>query len=156
MKKLVLILSLVFTAGLLVAGQALGAGPAGHYLLAQNGNGVAIHPGQMENPTAAVPLNEEQVRHMQQILKDNGYEVGEEDGTIGPQTTNAIEEFQGAQGLTVNGVPNQETLRALSPSSETQEYFGLSPAFGQQTPSQQQPMEEEQQSQPRHENGGSY
>lgn len=148
MKKLVLFLSLVFTTGLFVAGQAIGAGAVDHNLVAQNGNGVATQPSQTETSTAVVPLNEEQVRHMQQILKDNGYEVGEEDGTIGPQTNKALEKFQEDQGLTVNGTPDQETLRALAPTPEEQEFFGLAPAFQEQAPSQQQqPMEEEQQGQ---------
>jgi peptidoglycan hydrolase-like protein with peptidoglycan-binding domain len=43
----------------------------------------------------------------------------------------AIREFQKAEGLTVTGIPDQETLRSLVTDAKTQEFFGLAPEFGE-------------------------
>lgn len=149
MKPLALLITLVFTAGLLVAGQALGAWQADHSSQTQTPQpGVTTPADQVQKAGAAVSLDKDQIRHLQRLLQNNGYDVGEESGIIGPETASAIRQFQEDQGLTVTGVPDQETLRALASSPEEQEYFGLAPEF-----EQPQQKEEEQNETPQ-ENGG--
>jgi hypothetical protein len=50
---------------------------------------------------------------VQQALAQLGYEVGEADGIYGPTTEAAVIAFQGAQGLTADGIVGAETLAAL-------------------------------------------
>lgn len=97
-----------------------------------------------------VNLQEDQIREMQSLLKDAGYEVGAVDGVIGQETEDAIRQFQNDNGLEASGSPNKETLRALAPTAEKQEFFGLSPEFGEQDSGmnqddKQQKMEEKPQ-----------
>jgi len=133
MKNLVLYITLIFTAGLLTAGTALGAGQANRNLVAQSMD--TSESGHMQNEAAAVPLSQEQITRMQTLLNDNGYRVGQEDGVVGSRTTDAIKSFQHDQGLAETGVPDRETLKALAPSAQDQEFFGLAPAFNEETPS---------------------
>lgn len=53
------------------------------------------------------------VRLMQQALKDKGYFNSEPDGVFGPETLIAICQFQSDQGLTVDGNAGDKTLTAL-------------------------------------------
>jgi peptidoglycan hydrolase-like protein with peptidoglycan-binding domain len=121
MKRLILFATLVLTAGLLYAGLSFGTDQAGRILIAQS--------GQMQNEMTVVPLDEDQIRQLQVILQNKGYDVGEESGTIGPETTRALKEFQEDKGLAVTGTPTEETLRTLVPTFIDQEYFGLAPEF---------------------------
>jgi peptidoglycan hydrolase-like protein with peptidoglycan-binding domain len=79
---------------------------------------------------------------LQKILTEKGYNAGTVDGIIGPNTQQALRGFQESQGLAATGKPDQDTLQALAPDARTQEIFGLSPEFGedsmQQAPVQQQ------------------
>ncbi|MBQ3077341.1 MAG: spore cortex-lytic enzyme [Clostridia bacterium] len=55
----------------------------------------------------------EQVRQVQQALRDLGYEVGAVDGVYGSRTRAAVLAFQRDRGLTQDGVAGRETLAAL-------------------------------------------
>jgi His-Xaa-Ser repeat protein HxsA len=54
-----------------------------------------------------------QVRQVQQALKDKGHDPGQIDGVMGPQTKQALESFQQAQGISGSGELDQQTLAAL-------------------------------------------
>lgn len=54
------------------------------------------------------------VRHVQELLVEQGYLEGEADGVCGPQTVAAIKKFQEAKGLTVDGVCGDGTYYCLS------------------------------------------
>ena len=151
MRRLVLLVALGFATGLFVVGQALGAGQMDRIQTAQMG--ASGENGQAQWHSAAVQLDREQVRYMQNILQANGYDVGNESGQIGPNTTSALQQFQQDQGLAVTGIPDEETLKALAPSPEEQQYFGLAPAFGE-GPSSAEPMQHEKLPTPQG-NGGS-
>lgn len=59
-----------------------------------------------------------QVREIQQRLTDAGYRPGPIDGLMGPRTLAAIERYQAAQGLPVDGAPSDQLLghlRAIQP-----------------------------------------
>lgn len=55
---------------------------------------------------------------VQQALKNAGFYQGSVDGKPGPQTRNAIREFQRVQGLKVDGVVGKRTWEKLSPHLE--------------------------------------
>jgi peptidoglycan hydrolase-like protein with peptidoglycan-binding domain len=54
-----------------------------------------------------------QVRQVQQALKDKGHDPGQIDGVMGPQTKQALQSFQQAQGISGAGELDQQTLAAL-------------------------------------------
>jgi N-acetylmuramoyl-L-alanine amidase len=54
------------------------------------------------------------VRQVQQALANLGYAVGEVDGVYGATTEAAVIAFQGAEGLTADGIVGAETLEALA------------------------------------------
>ena len=85
----------------------------------------------MHQQKDATSLSANQVRELQNLLKEEGYKVGNVDGIIGPVTTGAIRQFQTDRDLEVTGIPNEKTLRSLAPEREQQEFFGLSPEFGE-------------------------
>ncbi len=55
----------------------------------------------------------EEVRQIQQVLKDKGYYTGNVDGIFGTKTKNAVTAFQRDNGLKVDGIAGKETLKAL-------------------------------------------
>jgi peptidoglycan hydrolase-like protein with peptidoglycan-binding domain len=84
-------------------------------------------------------LTTDQIREIQLMLAVRGYDVGFDlsndlvgtmSGVLDENTKAAIRQFQQDQGLAITSVPDVETLRALAPSSDQQEFFGLSPEFG--------------------------
>lgn len=56
---------------------------------------------------------DDQLRAVQQQLKDQGFFYGDVDGESGPETIAAIRRYQIRNGLEVTGEPDQETLSAL-------------------------------------------
>lgn len=55
----------------------------------------------------------EEVKKIQQKLKNWGYYAGSVDGVYGWQTENAVRSFQKKNGLTVDGIAGQKTLNAM-------------------------------------------
>lgn len=53
-------------------------------------------------------------KQIQQALKNAGIYKGKVDGTVGPKTKKAIEEFQAQNGLKVDGKVGPKTWKALS------------------------------------------
>ncbi len=150
MKRLILISTLTTLACLFVAGQALSAGnqntgmgtsgsdqATGMMGDAQhNGTmGDAQHNGMMgdgqHNGMMGENLTPEQIREAQKLLNEHGLKAVAVDGIYGKQTRNAIREFQKSEKLTITGRLDNPTLRALAPTTEKQEFFGLSPAYGE-------------------------
>jgi peptidoglycan hydrolase-like protein with peptidoglycan-binding domain len=131
---------MTFLAGLFMASQGLGAVEDKQEMGTESGTsmkGTEAQTGQV-----ARQLDNKQIRELQKILTEKGYNAGTVDGIIGPNTQQALRGFQESQGLAATGKPDQDTLQALAPDARTQEIFGLSPEFGedsmQQAPVQQQ------------------
>ncbi len=120
MKYMNRILTVLFLAGLMIFGQALTASEV-----------KASEDEAYFHRTEPQMLNEAQVNELQQLLRQHGYEVGSTSGVLDRNTVAAIRQFQDMEGLTITGHPNRETLRALAPSNEQQEFFGLSPEYGE-------------------------
>lgn len=85
----------------------------------------------------------EDVRRMQEKLRDAGYDVGPVDGKFGPKTEAALRAYQQAQGLRVDGRAGEDTFRAMG-----MEYIGRSrrsraptevPEAPRETPSTSEP-----------------
>jgi peptidoglycan hydrolase-like protein with peptidoglycan-binding domain len=133
MKRIVLYTATAFIAGLLSSGLALAAGES--YSGSERGIVEERHTDVPETgvtgSVTSFQLNEEQISEMQQILQDEGYDVAIS-GEIDSDTMSALEEFQSSEGLVVTGEPDENTLRALAPTAEEQEFFGLSPEFGEE------------------------
>lgn len=61
----------------------------------------------------------EEVRKIQQKLKNWGYYSGGVDGIYGTQTQNAVKSFQRKNGLTADGIAGKDTLNAMGISSNS-------------------------------------
>ena len=129
------ILTVVFLGGLLVVGQSLAAGRTQHRESQMSGapSGEQLRQmHQIQDRTQEQILTSEQVREMQALLNHRGYYISEyESQGIGRETMAALEEFQKDQGLTVTGMPNEETLQALVLTTQQHEFFGIAPEFGE-------------------------
>jgi peptidoglycan hydrolase-like protein with peptidoglycan-binding domain len=64
-------------------------------------------------PTDDPGLSRAERREMQRLLTKRGYDVGEPDGAIGAKTKAAIADFEGKNGLGVDGRASVKVLAAL-------------------------------------------
>ena len=53
------------------------------------------------------------VAGLQDLLRTNGYSAGNSDGKFGPRTAEQVRRFQLDQGLTADGIVNQQVWGAL-------------------------------------------
>jgi len=58
-------------------------------------------------------LDQSQIRQIQQALNKHGFDAGNVDGVWGPETREAVQNFQEKRNLSTNEALNQETLSAL-------------------------------------------
>jgi hypothetical protein len=58
-------------------------------------------------------LSKDQVKQIQEALKDKGQNPGEADGIMGPKTQQALRDFQKSQNLQVTGRVDEKTASAL-------------------------------------------
>jgi hypothetical protein len=86
----------------------------------QHESGVPLPEGSAYSGTAAnrpsashARWNAMQVKEAQQALKTNGYDPGPVDGIMGPQTREAIKDFQNAKGLQATGTLDTQTAQSL-------------------------------------------
>ena len=71
----------------------------------------------------------EEVRQIQQALKNKGYYTGSVDGIFGTLTKNAVTAFQRDNGLKVDGIAGKQTLKALGiANADTGSFGGFSSA----------------------------
>jgi len=61
----------------------------------------------------------EQVRAVQQALKDKGHDPGTVDGVMGPKTRSALRDFQKKEGIKDTGRLDQETMSKLGVEAKT-------------------------------------
>jgi peptidoglycan hydrolase-like protein with peptidoglycan-binding domain len=67
--------------------------------------------------SASVSLSEEQIRQVQTVLIQKGFDIGRPDGRLGPRTVRALTEFQRKQGLQATGRIDNQTVSALGVSN---------------------------------------
>jgi peptidoglycan hydrolase-like protein with peptidoglycan-binding domain len=80
--------------------------------------------------------NREQVKAVQQALKDKGHDPGTVDGVMGPKTRGALKDFQKKEGMKDTGRIDQETMTKLGVEAKTS---STSPAPGSASPSTSSP-----------------
>jgi peptidoglycan hydrolase-like protein with peptidoglycan-binding domain len=90
-----------------------------------------------------VDLSPDEIRQLQIVLNQKGFNIGEPDGVFGPRTSQALIMFQQRQGLQATGRIDSRTVTALGISVRNQ---GQSPSIGQGSaqPSANQPSASQQ------------
>ena len=58
--------------------------------------------------------SQNEIKQIQGKLKQQGYDVGQVDGVLGPTTQQALRQFQEDKGLQASGQPDQQTLSSLN------------------------------------------
>ena len=76
--------------------------------------------GQAENVLSKTGSRGNEVRQIQQRLKNWDYYTGEVDGIFGVETKKAVMSFQRKNGLTVDGIAGNATLKAMGIQSSQQ------------------------------------
>jgi peptidoglycan hydrolase-like protein with peptidoglycan-binding domain len=71
---------------------------------AQNSGGQPLSPDK---------LSRDKVRQVQQALDKSGFNAGAADGRWGPETSNALKQFQQKKNIQANGQLDQQTLSGL-------------------------------------------
>src|SRR5215469_1181353 len=79
--------------------------------------GAALHSRGGAASVAEVSLTEEQIRRIQIVLNEKGFNIGRPDGRLGPRTIRALTAFQRRQGLEVSGRLDSRTVAALGVSN---------------------------------------
>jgi peptidoglycan hydrolase-like protein with peptidoglycan-binding domain len=78
--------------------------------------------GAMKSGTSrdsAQSANREQVKAVQQALKDKGHDPGDVDGAMGPKTQAALRDFQQKEGLKATGRADSDTMAKLAVATNT-------------------------------------
>ena len=75
----------------------------------------------------------EQVRAVQQALKDKGHDPGEVDGKMGPKTQAALRDYQQKEGLKATGRLDAETTTKLGVEAKSSGAASSSPAASPST-----------------------
>lgn len=89
-------------------------------------------------------LDQDTVRQLQEQLQSQGYDVGEVDGVLGPNTRQALTDFQRDQNLQASGQPDEQTMAALGIEPGASQQAEI-PETQQQQRDQGQEMEDQQQ-----------
>lgn len=66
----------------------------------------------------------QEVRTLQQFLKQQGYDPGPADGIFGPRTQRAVEAYQRERGLTPDGIVGPQTKAAIAQDRSVQQKHG--------------------------------
>ena len=69
-------------------------------------------------PADQQALSRQQIEKLQLALNQQGYEVGEADGVMGPSTRSALRQYQRDQGLISDGYPDRQILERLVPGGK--------------------------------------
>jgi len=94
-----------------VAVMPVGSGRGGARL---NSGGATVSGG-----ASAIDLAPDQIRQVQMVLIEKGFDIGEPDGQLGPRTRRALISFQRQQGFQASGQIDSRTMTALGVSSTT-------------------------------------
>jgi len=121
MKYKLLTTSLVFSGSLAIgAGSALSQSapesnrPGGNLPSTSQGDHQGF--GEKEKTQRGMDLSLEEVKQIQQALKEKGHEPGSAKGVMNAETREAIREFQKANNLSVTGTVDEDTARKLGVS----------------------------------------
>ena len=109
--------NVVLRAGSLALVSLLAGGCAVWDSIDRSERGIAVRPtgGAVVSRPASAPT----VRLAQLALNDRGYDAGNIDGSLGPDTASAVRRFQQTEGLPQTGALDARTLSALGVDSAT-------------------------------------
>jgi peptidoglycan hydrolase-like protein with peptidoglycan-binding domain len=79
----------------------------------QSGNRSAQNQSMGSQPMSPDGLSRSEVRQVQQALDKDGFQVGRVDGRWGPETSNALKQFQESKKIQSSGQLDQQTLSKL-------------------------------------------
>lgn len=96
-----------------------GAAPASSTIGAESSKSESSRAPAKRKASARATASREQVRAVQQALKDKGYDPGDIDGAMGPKTRAALQDFQRKEGLNVTGRIDAATRETLGVGSAT-------------------------------------
>jgi hypothetical protein len=68
----------------------------------------------------ALSLSEEEIRQVQMVLIQKGFDIGRPDGRLGPRTVRALTAFQRKQGFAATGRIDSQTVTALGSQAPAQ------------------------------------
>jgi peptidoglycan hydrolase-like protein with peptidoglycan-binding domain len=113
-----------------------------------SGGGAQLQGGVGPGP-AALNLTSDQIREIQIVLNEKGFNIGQPDGRLGPRTTQAVMAFQRQQGFQASGHIDNQTISALGLSNKIggrgdAQGAGQSSTTGQAGSSQQAPAQQNQ------------
>lgn len=106
--------TLLSCASVLATALTVGAGPLSAQVGATGDTGT-VAPGARQNPSASAGMaaSSDDIRKLQQALKDKGLDPGPINGVMGPKTQEAVRAFQQRQGLAATGSLDAQTQGAL-------------------------------------------
>lgn len=81
----------------------------------------------LANDNSASNMSPDQIKQVQQNLKQKGYDTGKVDGIMGQHTAQAIRDFQKDQGQPVTGQLDQSTLSSLGAQGGGNQQAGTAP-----------------------------
>jgi peptidoglycan hydrolase-like protein with peptidoglycan-binding domain len=104
----------LIVAGAMLAGSAFAqtTTPSGDQKGMKSDSGMKAGSG-MKSESGTRTGGGEQVKAVQQALKDKGHDPGAVDGKMGPKTQAALRDFQSKEGLTASGRLDAETMSKL-------------------------------------------
>jgi hypothetical protein len=90
----------------------------GHHIVAllPVGSSGAQASAQVHGSSMAINLSRDEIRQVQTMLNQKGFNVGEPDGVLGERTRAALMQFQQRQGFHATGQIDQQTMAALGVS----------------------------------------
>jgi peptidoglycan hydrolase-like protein with peptidoglycan-binding domain len=91
---------------------AVMAGPAFARGMQQQSGETQNQPSQMQQQQQRMSMDQETIREVQQKLSQQGYNIAV-DGRMGPNTRQALRQFQMDQGISGSGQLNEQTMAAL-------------------------------------------
>jgi len=116
----------LLTTSLVLSGLAIGAGSAFSQSAPESNRSGGNLPGtsqgdhqgagETQKTQRGMDLSLEEVKQIQQALKEKGHEPGSAKGVMNAETREAIREFQKANNLSVTGTVDEETAQKLGVS----------------------------------------
>ncbi|HVV92318.1 MAG TPA: peptidoglycan-binding domain-containing protein [Hyphomicrobiales bacterium] len=76
--------------------------------------GMQSNKSEISTPISPESLSKQQIKQVQQALNQNGFQNVKPDGVWGPDTADALKQFQQKQNIQANGELDQQTLSALN------------------------------------------
>jgi peptidoglycan hydrolase-like protein with peptidoglycan-binding domain len=138
MRKLILTGASVLALAIGGAGVSFAAGPSTN-TSPNAGTNMPSASGMQEQGQTAVNASQNEVRQAQEQLRDQGLYRGRIDGVLGPETKQALQQFQQKNSLPVTATLDQQTMDKLLGNTGVGQGSSIPPRSNQGIGSNQQP-----------------